>query len=81
MVKYEVVEATLNFKRKHLRIVTEIKEKKDQLIGMNRTEIYQEIKGHNTDISTGLHILEDLGYIKNIDEKGSKFTWTSGAQY
>lgn len=61
--------------------MTEIIEKKSQLIGKNRKEIYQEIKGHNTDIATGLHILEDLGYIENMDEKGKEFTWILGHNF
>jgi len=61
--------------------MTEIIEKKSQLIGKNRKEIYQEIKGHNTDISTGLHILEDLGYIENMDEKGKEFIWILGHNF
>jgi len=81
LVKYGVVESTVEFKLNHLRIITDITERKDDLIGMNRKEIYNEIKGHNYDIATGLHVLEDLGYIENMDEKGKKFTWTSGAQF
>lgn len=61
--------------------MTEIIEKKSQLIGKNRKERYQEIKGHNTDISTGLHILEDLGYIENMDEKGKEFIWILGHNF
>ena len=61
--------------------MTEIIEKKSQLIGKNRKEIYQEIKGHNTDRATGLHILEDLGYIENMDEKGKEFTWILGHNF
>ncbi len=81
LIKAEVVKPTVELKRNHLRIVTEIMEKKDQLIGMNRKEIFNEIKGHNYDVTTGLYLLEDMGYIDNMDKKGSKFTWTSGAQF
>jgi len=81
LVKSQVVKPTVEFKRNHVRIMTEIIERRNQLDGMNRKEIYQAIPGHNTDVATGLYILEDLGYIENMDEKGKKFTWTSGAQY
>ena len=80
LVKYKVVEATAKFKRNHLRMMNEIIERKDELTGMNRREIYTSVKGNHRDISTGLYLLEDLGYISPLDKYGDKLTWCSGAQ-
>ena len=81
LVKSEVIKPTVELKWNYFRIITEIIEKKDQLIGMNRKEIFNEIKGYNHDVTTGLYLLEDMGYIDNMDKRGKRFMWTSGAQY
>ncbi len=80
LVKYEVVEATVKFKRSHLRIMKEIIERKDELVGMNRSEIYNAVKGNHKDIATALYILEDLGYIYPLEKYGDKLTWSKGGK-
>ncbi|MBA7579452.1 hypothetical protein ES708_21323 [subsurface metagenome] len=60
------------FMRNYLRIALEILDRKEELEGLTKTEIYKKIKGHHNYINYALDILWYFGWIEKLDKRGEK---------
>lgn len=71
----EIPHATEVFNKRHLDKCLEILDRKEELEGLSKTDLYNKIKGDHNDIKRSLEILEHFNKIKLIFGYGAKLTF------
>ncbi len=71
----KIPNATEVFNKRHLDKCLEILNRKEELEGLNKTDIYDKIKGDHNDTKRSLEILEHFNKIKPIFGYGAKLTF------